>query len=165
MTRIAVLIVCLVLASVAPVAAQQSYTVHLPVVLVDRHAVWQQMIADMDGEAYIYASTMVVPNGYFFDGLISSDPAHPDSIINLASAYGDPSHPFSITNPAGPYGSPDSPYSAFDPDATDPPRIVWPDGGYFGYDNLRLTTNRAFAERIDPEFLLAELRNQATQSQ
>lgn len=62
-------------------------------------------------------------------GRLSANPYDPESVSNPYGRYGSPYSPDSIHNPYGQYGSPYSPHSATNPYATDPPRIVQPQGG------------------------------------
>jgi hypothetical protein len=169
MKRLAVLIVCLVLvlASVGSVAAQQGYTVHVPIVMrnADEYSLWRTMIATMDSNAWVYAATGYDTGGYTYAGMITSEIEHSNSLINPYGEYGNPESEYSINNSNGMYGSLDSPYSAMNPEATDPPKIVWVDWVHYGDYDLRLTTNPAFPYRIDTTYLLAELRRRATQGQ
>ncbi len=70
-------------------------------------------------------------------GVLSDDPYVADSVTNPYNPYGNPSSPTSIHNPYGPYGSPFGSRSARNPYATDPPKLVAPDGAYLG----RLSAN------------------------
>lgn len=82
-------------------------------------------------------------------GAISRSRRDPKSLSNPSSEHGDPRRAMSILNIAGPYGCDASAHSAFNPEASDPPRILR-DGRFVAY----LTVNADFSPRVDPHALL-----------
>jgi len=168
MKRVALVLACVVLVTViaSPISAQPSYLLHMPLVVnnADSLTPIRAMIARMDGNAWLYAASEP-DGGYTYAGMVTSDPTDANSLINPSGLYGDSASEDSIRNPASPWGSADGPYSAMNPEATDPPLIIWVDWELYGAEELRLTTNAAFAHRIDPELLLQELERRAIQAQ
>jgi hypothetical protein len=100
----------------------------------------------------IEGARLVGADGQFL-GLISRDPAAPDSLANVAGRFGSLISPTSIFNVVGPYGARFSPLSPSSAAASDPPRIVDGRGAFVAY----LTANPLKSPRVRPEALGAFL--------
>jgi hypothetical protein len=85
-------------------------------------------------------------------GIVSRDPAREDSLANPGGPFGDPLSERSVFHPGGTYGGAEGALSAFDPEASDPPRLE-----IAGETVARLSRNPGIAGRVDPNALIAWL--------
>ena len=118
----------------------------------------EALIAQIDGSGIIYSY-----DGTTYLGLVSSDSAAADSIINPDGVFGRGDTPDSIHNRQGAYGSLDSDTSAYAPDAQRPPIIWhWQDDAYVLIAHL--TVNPSKMPHFDPDEMLAILRDGPAQT-
>jgi hypothetical protein len=116
------------------------------------------LLSSVIGEAYLYGGDV----GFYPLGLVSSSWTHPESICNPGGTYGSVTSSLSIRNPNSQYGAAaggslydpefNSNLSAYNPTATDPPRLVW-DGEVVA----RVSKSTSLGGVIDPDVLLAHL--------
>jgi len=95
---------------------------------------------------------IVAEDGQFLGRITDSEVAN-DSLVNRFGPYGSQLSSTSIFNQST-YGSTFSPVGPFNPNSTQPPRII-----RNGQTVARLTVNAGFANRVDPNGLVAWLRS------